>query len=198
MKTKLLYVLPLLMLSACDNSEKTVNEKTIETVEAIVKTDADFIKEGKTIAENTFKVLSSNLQQAMAEGGIEKALSYCNINAMPLTDSLSQHYNVTIKRVSSNNRNPLNKPTKQEQKIIDDYLARAEARKPIIEKNENDNPTFYAPIITKGLCLNCHGIVGETLLPENNKKIKLLYPTDKAVGYQEGDLRGIWAIEFKK
>jgi hypothetical protein len=39
--------------------------------------------------------------------------------------------------------------------------------------------------------------VGESLLPVNHEKIKLLYPEDKAIGYNEGDLRGVWSIIFK-
>lgn len=194
MKTKLLYILLIIGLFACNNvSEQQLGEGVQEI---IVKTDIEYIEEGKTIAENTFKVLSSNLKQAMAEGGIENALSYCNVNAMPLTDSLSKHYNVTIKRVSDKARNSLNSPTENEQKIIDDYIANAENRKPVLLKNDEGYPTFYAPIVAKGLCLNCHGIVGKTLLPENNEKIKMLYPGDKAIGYNEGDLRGVWSIMF--
>jgi hypothetical protein len=189
-------MLPLLGLGlfACDNSGKKVNGKTGET---IVKADVEYINDGKTIAETTFKVLSLNLQQAMAEGGVESALTYCNANAMPLTDSLSKHYNVVIKRVSDKARNPLNLPTANEQKIIDDYLANAENRKPVLVKDEEGYPTFYAPIVAKSLCLSCHGIVGESLLPVNHEKIKLLYPEDKAIGYNEGDLRGVWSIIFK-
>jgi hypothetical protein len=190
------YLLPLLTLSllACNNYETQTPDTTIKVVE---KTDVDYIKEGKTIAESTFKVLSANLQQAMVDGGIENALNYCNVKAMPLTDSLSQHYNVSIKRVSNKARNPLNQATEYEQAILNDYLASNESLKPVIAKNENGNTTFYAPITTKGLCLNCHGVVGETLLPENHEIIKSLYPQDQATGYNLNDLRGMWSIEFK-
>ncbi len=197
MKTKFYYTLPLLSLIslfACNNYETQTPDTIIKVVE---KTDADYIKEGKTIAESTFKVLSANLQQAMVDGGIENALNYCNIKAMPLTDSLSEHYNVIIKRVSNKARNPLNQASENEQIILNDYLASIENRKPVITKNKNGNPTFYAPITTKGLCLNCHGIVGETLLPENHEKIQSLYPQDLATGYKIDELRGMWSIEFK-
>ncbi|TXB63993.1 DUF3365 domain-containing protein [Vicingus serpentipes] len=194
MKTKFFYMLLILGLFACNNvSEQQIGE---EVQGIIVKTDKEYLEEGKMIAESTFKVLSSNLQQAMAEGGIENALSYCNVNAMPLTDSLSKHYNVAIKRVSDKARNQLNLASKNEQKIIDNYLASTENRKPVLEQNENGKITFYAPIVAKALCLNCHGIEGEILSSENNEKIKLLYPEDKAIGYSEGDLRGVWSIMF--
>ena len=41
--------------------------------------------------------------------------------------------------------------------------------------SKNGKTTFYAPIVAKALCLNCHGIEGELLSSENNEKIKLLH-----------------------
>ncbi len=197
MKTKLIYILPALLLGlfSCDNSG-IENSKEIE-----IQTEVDSnvkLEEGEEIAKATFKVLSSNLKKSMEKGGLENALSFCNVNAMPLTDSLSQYYNVTIKRISDKARNPKNLPTENEQNIIDNFKVNAKNKNPIIEMNNNGNSTFYAPIITKALCLNCHGTVGESLLPENHEKIKLLYPNDKAINYNEGEQRGVWSIEFKK
>lgn len=197
MKTKLLYFIPLVFLFACNTSEKKVVE---EKIKVIAKTESDYLIEGKQIAGATFKVLSTNLKNAMTEGGVENTIKFCNVNAMPLTDSLSDYYNVTIKRVSHKPRNLTNEPTAQEQDIIDDYLAlgMVENMKPMIAKNEQQNNVFYAPIPTKGLCLSCHGIVGETLLPEHYEAIKKFYPKDNAIGFKEGDFRGMWSITFKQ
>ena len=82
---------------------------------------AKYLKEGGEIAQATFKVLSQNLQNAMAEGGVENALKFCNVNAMPLTDSLAKHYNVEIKRTSHKVRNPSNNPTSQEQVVLENF-----------------------------------------------------------------------------
>ncbi|MBI2280979.1 MAG: DUF3365 domain-containing protein [Bacteroidetes bacterium] len=197
MKTKLLYFIPLVFLFACNTSEKKVDE---EKIKVIAKTENDYLIEGKQIAEATFKVLSTNLKNVMAEGGVENAIKFCNVNAMPLTDSLSDYYNVTIKRVSHKPRNLTNEPTALEQHIIDNYLAlgTVENMQPMIARNEQQKNVFYAPIPAKGLCLSCHGIIGETLLPEHYETIKKFYPNDKAIGFKEGDFRGMWSITFKQ
>ena len=197
MKTKLIYFIPLIFLFACNSSEEKVAE---EKIKVITPTEEDYLIKGKEIAEATFNVLSTNLKNAMAEGGVENALTFCNVNAMPLTDSLSNYYNVSIKRVSHKPRNLINEPTAQEQHIIDNYLALGivENMKPMIAKNEQQNNVFYAPIPAKGLCLTCHGIVGQTLLPEHYEMIKKFYPNDKAIGFKEGDFRGMWSITFKQ
>lgn len=183
------------VLFSCSNSSEQI-ENVVESKQ--IKTDEEYLLEGKTIVENTFKALSGQLKQALAEGGIPNALSFCNVNAIPLTDSLSNKYNVIIKRTSDKPRNSLNFPTENEQKIIDDYLADAENRKPVLVKNEEGQVMFYAPILTKELCLNCHGKAGETLLTENHEIIKTLYPNDQAIGYDVGEFRGIWSIMFKE
>lgn len=197
MKNKLIYLIPLTFLFACNSSEEKVAE---DDMKVVITTEEGYLIKGKEIAEATFNVLSTNLKNAMAEGGVENALTFCNVNAMPLTDSLSSYYNVSIKRVSHKPRNLINEPTAQEQHIIDDYLALGivENMKPMIAKNEQQNNVFYAPISAKGLCLTCHGIVGETLLPEHYEMVKKFYPNDKAIGFKEGDFRGMWSITFKQ
>ncbi|MCB0409012.1 MAG: DUF3365 domain-containing protein [Flavobacteriales bacterium] len=174
-------------------------DKQLALEEPIVEEldSAKYLKEGGEIAQATFKVLSENLQKAMAEGGVENALKFCNVNAMPLTDSLSKHYNVEIKRTSHKVRNPKNAPTVQEQVNIDAYLAN-KMTKPTLQENPNHSVSFYAPITMKGLCVVCHGQVGTTLAEKDYQIIQSLYPQDKAIGFNVDELRGMWSITFNK
>ncbi len=117
--------------------------------------------------------------------------------ALPLTDSLSKAHNVTIKRTTDRWRQHKNKPTAYELEVINKYkkqLALNEALKPAIHTVEQQS-IFYAPIITQGLCLKCHG-EKEAIL--DYLSIQEKYPNDLAVGYKPGDLRGIWSIAFEK
>ena len=68
---------------------------------------------------------------------------------------------------------------------------------PIVELDAANKKHFYAPIIMKPNCLVCHGTINETVNIKTDSIIKSLYPNDKAIGYAEGDLRGIWSITFK-
>jgi hypothetical protein len=76
-----------------------------------------------------------------------------------------------------------------------------------LENQENPNPQvithadgsrdFLAPIVLGNpLCLQCHGTPGKDIGPETLAAIKKIYPEDKAIGYQLGDLRGLWRITF--
>jgi len=46
--------------------------------------------------------------------------------------------------------------------------------------------------------LNCHGEPGKEISEETLQKLNELYPEDKAIGHQIGDLRGMWSIKIPK
>lgn len=157
------------------------------------------VNEGQKIAKATFQTLSSNLKKAMTEGGVEYALQFCNVEAMPLTDSLSKHHDVSIRRASHKPRNPYNTADSLEAEVIKQYIEKLESGeelKPVTYADEN-RITFHAPItITNSLCLNCHGKVNEDISKENLATIQELYPKDQATGFSMGDLRGVWTVRF--
>ncbi len=182
-----------LFLMSCGETQPNV-EVSKELPKVEVLDTAKYLKQGGEIAQATFKVLSQNLQNAMAEGGVENALKFCNVNAMPLTDSLSKYYNVEIKRTSHKVRNPLNEPTNTEFMMLDLYLSGA--NKAFIMENEAGGVSYYSPIKMVGLCVTCHGQVGTTLAEKDYQIIQSLYPDDKATGFNVDELRGMWSITF--
>lgn len=164
------------------------------------KEKKEYVKKGKEVVQGAFKGLSDQLTAHMKEGGPAQAIPFCNAQALPITHQLSEKYNVTIKRTSDKFRNPKNQPTEKELAIINDFkiaLAHKKELKPIVEMNNNNNAQFYAPIIMNEKCLVCHGKQKEQLSIKTDSLIKSLYPKDIAVGYEDGDLRGIWSVTFK-
>ena len=155
------------------------------------------LNKGKNIASATFTALSGELSKAVKEGGLEHALSYCNVNALPLTDSLANANQVEIRRTSLKYRNPKNQPTPQEESILLKYEAAMKNDEMLqaLVVNEKAGQTFYAPIIAQAACLKCHG--AKTTISVYDKILNL-YPNDLATGYQQGDLRGMWSIKFKQ
>ena len=160
--------------------------------------DTAYIEQGQKIAMTTFATLSSNLQKAMKEGGVSEAVKYCNLAASPLVDSLEQIYHAEIKRTSLKTRNPDNDPTEGERIQLEEYQQQVDAGKglkPIVQKTSSQT-VFYAPISLMPLCEKCHGKLGEQLKIKDFETIQELYPSDKAINYKSGDLRGMWSISF--
>ncbi|MDD3723688.1 MAG: DUF3365 domain-containing protein [Lutibacter sp.] len=184
----LLIVLVFMAMLSCGNS-LTDKEKQ------------EYTNKGKEIAQNSFKALSEKLTEQMKLGGPAQAIPFCNVEAIPITQQLSDKYEVTIKRTSDKLRNPANEPTERELEIINTYhqlISSKQAAKPIVEVDSNNKKHFYAPIMMKANCLACHGKIEEFMTVKTDSIIKSLYSNDKAIGYNEGDLRGIWSITFKK
>ena len=190
----ILIILSTLFLFSCGNQTTTKDDKSVLVEEEKIDTSL-YLQKGSEIAKATFKVLSTNLQTAMANGGVNEAINFCSVNAQPLTDSLSNYHNVTIKRTSNKIRNPLNAPTDQESIMLDKYIAGN--NKAMIHENEDGSISFYSPIYTKGLCVVCHGQVGNTIAEADYKTILEKYPEDKAIDYSVDELRGMWSLIFK-
>lgn len=191
---RLLLILMIIYFTGC--AQKSDTEETDKTTE--IDTTA-VVREGKQITKAAFATLSSNLQQALSDGGVENALKFCNVEAMPLTDSLSTNYDVKISRVSHRPRNPANRADSLEMTTIKTYLEHIRQQTELNPEvySEAKRIIYHAPIrINNPLCLNCHGKVGTDITETDLQTIKKLYPKDQAIGFSMGDLRGIWTVKF--
>ncbi len=187
----LLFALILLLATCSENGQS--NEQLTNKHE--------YLEKGKTIASATFATLSGKLQEAMQEGGVQNAVSYCNLAANPLVDSLAKIYNADIRRTALLTRNQANNPTARELRQFEIYRSTHKAGKtmnPVVHSIDPNTVAFYAPIQLMPLCEKCHGKVGESISSEDYEHIKKLYPQDEAINFATGDLRGMWSISFQK
>jgi len=180
-------VVVLFLFSSC---EKGLTEKDKE----------EYVAKGKEIAQASAEHLSGQLTKSIKEGGTASAIPFCNTMAMPLTEEISVKYSTAIKRTSFKVRNENNAPTKEETRILSAYKKLIDANeelKPIVEMDKSGSPHFYAPILLKQKCLACHGEIGKNITVQTDSIIRSYYPNDRATGFKEGDLRGIWSIAFE-
>ena len=154
---------------------------------------------GDKIATVAFQSLSGHLKSAMTSGGVANAINYCNVQALPLTDSLSRNFDVEIKRTSSQLRNPANAPDSLETYMLELYQDILKMKKPMVGKAilaRDQNVRYFAPIMVKPQCLTCHGTVGQQVTDTTYSLLQARYPADAATGYKEGQLRGIWSVNY--
>ena len=204
MKKTLLILLPIsimLFVGACGSSEET--DKTSleeETLSLSEDQEKYYLETGNKITAAVFSVLSGELMGAMQADGVPGAMAYCNLQAYPLTDSLSNEFDAHIIRLAERYRNPDNRlQTEMDRKVFAEYDNMDAERFPTAErvKLAGDNSViFYKPIPLQPQCMACHGpksAIGE----ENLAYIRELYPDDKAINFAPGDLRGMWRVEMK-
>jgi len=204
MKTSfyIIALISLVIFSSCKNEPKetvSASEKAAEIEEASSKINTSYAQIGLDIAFSTKAQLGKNLMGTMKKKGTKEALQFCNVRAIPLTDSMATVHHARITRVSDKTRNPNNKANETELKNIEAFknaLANGDEITPILE-TKNDSVYFYYPIVTNGMCLKCHGNQ-DSIENDVLASLKNLYPTDTALGYSENQVRGIWSISFKE
>jgi len=82
--TSLYFIIALiLLLFGCRNNNPNISEPNAEEIKKIVPV-------GKQITQEILKALKNELQVAIAEGGFEKAISVCNLKAIPLTKNVEK------------------------------------------------------------------------------------------------------------
>ncbi len=199
-------ILTLVMaLWACaEESEKAARQspeppETVPTLSEAERTQ--YREQGRRIAQATFGVLSSNLMQAAQAGGVANAVNYCQVAAYPLTDSMAQAMQASVRRTALRYRNPANAPSATERRVLEQYeaqMARSQAPKARVQPWGADSVAFFAPIILMEACSKCHGTPGEDIAAEDYALIQEKYPEDRAIGFAVGDLRGMWSIRFAR
>ncbi len=209
MKNFLIVILPILIFS-CGPQER-ISKEVFDDVQRNndVKriTEVAILEEamvwGDSITQEAQEQLTAQLEQAIAANGPVGALDFCKVNALPILKSLETKHAVTLRRVSSQPRNPGDAPNPQELPLLDAYTYNAEnniSSDPSIQKIENGEVLLYTKpiVLANALCLSCHGDAKKDIAPETAAKLKQLYPQDPATGYAIGDLRGMWALRLPK
>ncbi|KAB2813739.1 Tll0287-like domain-containing protein [Phaeocystidibacter luteus] len=155
--------------------------------------------EGALIADASQGALASALMKQINKDGFEGAVTFCHENALPLTDSLELIYNADIRRTSFRFRNAGNEPDSLDVVVLSEFERIHEldsVPQPKVVETTSGTLRYYSPIFVAPVCLNCHGMPGEDLTADLHALILEEYPQDEAVGFEVGDVRGSWVIEF--
>jgi hypothetical protein len=166
---------------------------------AVQAQDNDMIGQSRTISQSMLKELGQNLQSAMADGGAVNAIGVCNMQAPEIAGRVSAQNQVKLSRVGTRARNPvMGVPNDWQAKALAQFdagLARGdkpadmEFSETVVKSDGSKEFHFAKPILMQPMCVACHGSP-EQISPEVKAKLTELYPNDKAVNYQPGQLRG--------
>jgi hypothetical protein len=199
-----LAIIGISLFQNCNTNAEPKNDGTIENVaeqDSISQVEGRYyLLQGKQLALSTKAVLEQNLMAAMKENGPIGALEFCNVNAIPLSDSVSLALNAEIRRVSAKNRNPENAPNERERAYLERALKEVSlnGQAPPQMQEIDGKMVGYYPIMINGACLKCHGTPHTDIQSSTFETIQKLYPEDKATGYKVDELRGMWVITMDK
>jgi hypothetical protein len=155
-------------------------------------------EKAKVIAMEVQVALGKTLQEKMRQEGVAGAIAFCNVNALPITDSISRKYGVKVQRITDRERNTANRANQNEialmNRIRDSILSGAQPGN--LTLSELEEVSYYSPIVTADLCLKCHGTLGKEVNPNDYEIISRYYPEDRAIGYGASELRGLWKVTY--
>ena len=157
------------------------------------------VADNRAVTDAFMQSLKGALQAAMQEGGPLNAIDVCHEKAPAIAAELSTRQARRVARTSLKVRNPANAADEWEQNVLLAFAKRkARGEDPSTIEHyemvrENDEWVFrYMKAIATGeVCLACHG---EQIAPEVSARLSVLYPEDRATGYQAGDIRGAFTI----
>ncbi len=170
----------------------------------LVSADAPEVAEIRRLGESAINRLAGTLLQevatATAKGGAEHAVDVCHLKALPVTrGTVAGLPRITaVKRTSLKLRSPANAPDEADQQVLAriDGLIQTGERPPalLIQRVEGagENPHWrvYKPVAVIAQCLACHGDPADQS-EALRAKLQAHYPSDQAIGYKQGDWRGV-------
>jgi hypothetical protein len=188
-----LMVLLIFLVTGCQVKNKDIDDQHL--------TEEKLLEQGDLLTGRAQQALGSQLKKAIQDGGPVHAVAFCNAAALHTLDTLTIEGNFTIKRTALRIRNPENEPTYKEREVLityQDQLAAGKSPQPALHDIGNGQMLFTKPILLDNpLCLNCHGTPNVQISSETYAKIQELYPEDQAVGFEMGDLRGMWSVTME-
>lgn len=143
--------------------------------------------------------MQSMLMNAFEAGERRDAIAICNVAAPEIAADVSEEEDWKIARTSHKLRNPSNAPDPWERRVLDDFLAKAQAGADLaklehweeVEAGGRRAFRYMKAIPTGNICLTCHG---DDIDAPIAARLDELYPQDQARGFKLGELRGAFTI----
>lgn len=155
----------------------------------------------RAVVKEFGEALRNKLVAALESGGPVKAIEVCNQSAAGIAKEISDAKGWQVGRTSLKLRSPANKPDAWEREVlakfekrkaagedpakIEDYAVMTDKKGQKVFRYMKAIPTAEKP------CKSCHG---GKLAPDVKAAVMKLYPKDKAVGYEGGEIRGAFTI----
>lgn len=192
----------LLALGGCANepAEERAEPASEETAEAPPAEpsgekppdpEAAALARANAAADHLGSNLRARLVAALQEGGPAKAVEVCSAEAPEIARAAADETGARVGRSSLRLRNPANEPPEWVAAWLESTGEAPAAEATGFARIEDGHARVLRPIPVEGPCLACHG---KNVAPEVAAILRERYPSDRATGYELGELRGaLWA-----
>ena len=137
------------------------------------------------------------LNSALEQGGSTLAIKSCHIDSARVSQRIGREEGVAAGRTSDRLRNPLNAPRPWAAPVVKSNAGRRAQDVPGFAVDLGDKVGVLRPIAHRARCGSCHGRQDE-ISTAVRAELHERYPSDRATGFAEGDIRGWYWVEIPK
>ena len=137
------------------------------------------------------------LNDALARGGTPRSLAFCHVDVENVLRRVSREDGVAAGRTSDRLRNPINAPRAWAAPLVAAHAGRRATSIDGYAVDLGDSVGVLRPIVEQPMCGGCHG-TSDRLAPGVTAILKQRYPSDRATGFRDGEIRGWFWVEMPK
>jgi hypothetical protein len=137
------------------------------------------------------------LNHALARDGAPASLAFCHVDVEGVIRRISREDGVVAGRTSDRLRNPANAPRAWAAPLVAAHAGWPAKRVDGYAVDLGDRVGVLRPIVEQPMCGGCHG-TSDRLAPGLTLVLKRRYPSDRATGFRDGEIRGWFWVEMPR
>jgi hypothetical protein len=141
--------------------------------------------------------LLRELDSGLEKGGPARAIKSCHIDAAWVAQRVGRQEGIAAGRTGDRLRNPLNAPKPWAAPMVAANAGRRAADVDGFAVDLGDRLGVLRPIAQRPSCAACHGR-DHQLSTAIREELRDRYPSDRATGFMEGEIRGWYWVEIPK
>jgi hypothetical protein len=157
----------------------------------------DAISRADMVVAGLHDALQRELAAGLVQGGPAFAVQSCHIDVMGVTARIARRPGVTAGRTSDRLRNPANRPPEWAAALVAAAAGRPARDIDGYVVDLGEAVGVLRPIAHQPACTACHG-PAQQIDSRVRASLAVRYPTDRATGFHEGDLRGWFWVRLPK
>ena len=165
--------------------------------------EEEALNESRKVTMILVKATNATLKFFLGKEDFLKDIDGCSELAPFIAQIYTEHTGYYARGVSLKYRNPNGNPDQYERGILEEFDRLKEASKMleghedyrVVKEDGKKYLRYMKPLITKKLCLKCHGSTGD--IPVVVREfLNTKYPKDRATGFKVGDVRGAVSVKI--
>ena len=155
------------------------------------------ISRGDVVISTMHDALLWELNSGLEQGGPVLAIKSCHVDSARVAERVGREEGLAAGRTSDRLRNPTNAPRPWAAPLVKANAGRRAQDVDGFAVDLGDKVGVIRPIAERALCAGCHGRPDQ-FSTAVRAELKDRYPSDRATGFGEGDIRGWYWVEVPK